>query len=246
MIFDEFSYLCISFMREDKRDLISAMIVPAAFVVLLWIIKILEVTTNISLTQYGLEPRSTTGLIGIITMPLLHSDFSHLSSNTLAVFLLLSGLYLFYKNFASTLFVSFYFFSSLAAWIIGTSGTIHIGASGLVYCLAWFHILSGFLKRNKPQMAFGFLVIFLYGSVVWGIFPMFQSSPRISWQGHLGGAITGIVFAILFKHKGIVHKEVIPLEKEEELSDEDPYWMEGSHEELNQKEEIKESNSTEI
>jgi len=233
-------------MGKERKDFLSAMVVPAAFVLLLWIIKILEVSTNISLSEYGLEPRSTKGLLGILTMPLLHSDFSHLSSNTLAAFLLLSGLYLFYKNFASTLFVSLYFFSGFAAWIIGTSGTIHIGASGLVYALAWFHILSGFLKRNKPQMAFGFLVIFLYGSVVWGIFPMFQPSPQISWQGHLGGAITGIIFAILFRNKGIVQKEIAPIEEDDELSDEDPFWMEGSHEELNQKEENKETNSTEI
>lgn len=219
-------------MRE-KKELFSAMLVPTAFVILLWIIKILEVYTNISLSGFGLEPRSVKGLIGIITMPLLHSDFAHVASNTLAIFLLLSGLYLFYKNFASTLFVSFYFFSGLATWIIGTSGTIHIGASGLVYSLAWFHILSGFLKRNKPQIAFGFLVIFLYGSVVWGIFPMFQSSERISWQGHLGGALTGIVFAILFRHKGIAIKETTPVEEEEELSDEDPFWLEGSQEEDN-------------
>lgn len=233
-------------MGKEKKDFLSAMVVPAAFVLLLWMIKILEVITNISLSDFGLEPRTTKGLLGIVTMPLLHSDFSHLSSNTLAIFLLLSGLYLFYKNFASTLFVSFYFFSGFAAWIIGTSGAIHIGASGLFYSLAWFHILSGFLKRNKPQMAFGFLVIFLYGSVVWGIFPMFQPSAQISWQGHLGGAITGLVFAILFRKKSIIHKEIVPIEEDEELSDEDPYWMEGTQEELNPEEENKETKSTEF
>lgn len=233
-------------MGKEKKDFLSAMVVPAAFVLLLWIIKILEVITNISLSDFGLEPRSTKGLMGILTMPLLHADFSHLSSNTLAIFLLLSGLYLFYKNLASTLFISLYFFSGFAAWIIGTSGTIHIGASGLVYSLAWFHILSGFLKRNKPQMAFGFLVIFLYGSVVWGIFPMFQPSAQISWQGHLGGAITGLVFAILFRNKGNIHEENIPIEDDDELSDEDPFWMEGSQETLNSEEKNQETKSTEF
>ncbi|MFA6806379.1 MAG: rhomboid family intramembrane serine protease [Bacteroidales bacterium] len=202
----------------------------------------METISGISLSAYGLEPRTLKGLSGIFTMPLLHADFSHLVSNTLACFVLLFGLYIFYKEFATTLFLLFYLFSGIAAWIIGTSGSIHIGASGLVYSLAWFHILSGLIKRNKPQSAFGLIVIFLYGGVVWGIFPMFQSSPRISWQGHLGGAITGFVFAIYYRKKAIsiAHQEAED-EDEDELLEEYPYWLEGQHEENDENENQKEN-----
>lgn len=224
-------------MNSEKKEFYSALIVPVSFCILLWSIKILETISDISLSNFGLEPRTLVGLRGILTMPLLHTDFSHLASNSAACLLLLFGLYLFYKKKASGLFIFFYIFSNLAAWIIGTKGSIHIGASGLVYCLAWFHILSGFINKNKQQAAFGFLVIFLYGSVVWGIFPMFQSSPRISWQGHLGGAITGIVFAILYRKKGYIIAKEPTIEEETDPSDDDPYWLEDTQEEINNKKE---------
>lgn len=228
-------------MDRERKDFINALIVPIGFVFLLWAIKIMETISGISLSEYGLEPRTLRGLIGIFTMPLLHSGFSHLASNTLASFILLFGLYIFYKEFATKLFLLFYLFSGIAAWIIGRSGSIHIGASGLVYALAWFHILSGIIKRNKPQSAFGLIVIFLYGGVIWGIFPDFQSSPRISWQGHLGGAITGFVFAIYYKRKAIAiaHQEPL-IEEEDELSEDDPYWLEyGHHSDIKRGEENK-------
>ncbi|MFA7081499.1 MAG: rhomboid family intramembrane serine protease [Bacteroidales bacterium] len=236
-------------MNKEKKDFINALIVPLGFVFLLWAIKIMETLSGISLSEYGLEPRTLKGLRGIFTMPLLHADFSHLISNTLACFILSFGLYIFYKEFATKLFLLFYLFSGIGAWIIGTSGSIHIGASGLVYALAWFHILSGLIKRNKPQLAFSLIVIFLYGGVIWGIFPEFQPSPRISWQGHLGGAITGFVFAIYYKRKAIsiIPQEPIQEEEEDELSDENPYWLEyGHHKDIKKGEENKAEEVKEI
>lgn len=234
-------------MDRERKDFINALIVPIGFVFLLWAIKIMETISGISLSEYGLEPRTLRGLIGIFTMPLLHSGFSHLASNTLASFILLFGLYIFYKEFATKLFLLFYLFSGIAAWIIGRSGSIHIGASGLVYALAWFHILSGIIKRNKPQSAFGLIVIFLYGGVIWGIFPDFQSSPRISWQGHLGGAITGFVFAFYYKRIAIAHQEKETEEEEDELSEENPYWLEyGHHNDIKRGEETKAEEVKEI
>lgn len=210
-------------MSKEKKEFINSLIVPLAILVLLWAIKFFETISGISLAQYGLHPHSYEKAYGILTMHLLHGDYSHLASNSLALFVLLSGLYLFFKKLATQIFLQFYLFTGLATWIIASEGQIHIGASGIVYALAWFHILSGFIRKNKPQAAFGFLVIFLYGSVVWGIFPMFQSKPNISWQGHLAGAITGSVLAIYYRRKGLPP----PInEEEEDLDDEYPYWEE--------------------
>lgn len=225
-------------MSKEKKEFINSLIVPLAILVLLWAIKFFETISGISLSQYGLHPHSLEKGYGILTMHVLHSDYSHLASNSLALFVLLSGLYLFYKKFATQIFIQFYIFTGLATWIIASEGQVHIGASGIVYALAWFHILSGFIRRNKPQAAFGFLVVFLYGSVVWGIFPMFQSKENISWQGHLAGAITGSVLAIYYRNKGLP----LSIDKEEdededyfdnyldeddqdfESSEEKPYW----------------------
>ncbi len=210
-------------MEREKKEFLSALLVPAALIILLWVIKLLEIGSGISLSSYGLHPRSLTKIYGILTMPLLHANINHLASNSIALFILLSGLYLFYKEKASSLFIQFYLISGSITWMIAKPGSVHIGASAIVYSLAWFHIISGFIKKNKRESAFGFLVVFLYGSVVWGIFPGFQTKPNISWQGHLAGGITGLIYAIYFRKYRIDPEEEEDVEEDEE-DYEYPYW----------------------
>ncbi|NCB09874.1 MAG: rhomboid family intramembrane serine protease, partial [Bacteroidia bacterium] len=77
-----------------------------------------------------------------------------------------------------------------------------IGASGFVYGLAFFILGSALIKREKKLMAFAMLVIFLYGSIIWGFFPQFFPEKNISWEGHLSGAISGLIAVLLFSDKG--------------------------------------------
>jgi membrane associated rhomboid family serine protease len=99
--------------------------------------------------------------------------------------------------------------------VIGTEG-IHIGSSGIVYALAFFLVTISILKQETKLMAYSLIIIFLYGSIVWGFFPQLFPDKHISWEGHLAGAITGITLAFFYRNEGPVKKVYFEEEEEEE------------------------------
>lgn len=187
---------------REKQLILRSLMWPAVFVLLLWLIKAFELVSGISLSEYGMSPRSFKGLYGIFTYPLLHKDFSHLISNSVPLLFLGTALYYYYRQASHIIFLQLLVISGFWLWVIGEPGSIHIGASGLVYGLAAFHITAGLIKRNKKLLAFALLVMFLYGSMVWGVFPDFFPHRNISWEGHLMGMIAGIILAWYHRSKG--------------------------------------------
>ncbi len=187
---------------KEKQLIIRSLFWPVAFVVVLWLVFGIEWLAGTSFSRYGMAPKSFQGLIGIITYPFLHKDLSHLSSNSVPMLFLGTALFYYYREAGKAIFLQLLIISGLWLWIIGAQGSIHIGASGLVYGLAAFHITAGIMKRNKSLMAFALLVLFLYGSLVWGVFPDFYPHRNISWEGHLMGMVAGIVLAIYHRSKG--------------------------------------------
>lgn len=186
----------------EKNLILRSLVWPAIFVALLWLIKAFEIVSNISLSEYGMSPKSLRGLYGIVTYPFLHKDISHLVANSAPLFFLGAALFYYYREASRIIFLQLFLISGFWLWVIGEQGSIHIGASGLVYGLAAFHITSGLIKRNKRLLAFSMLVLFLYGSMVWGIFPDFFPHRNISWEGHLMGMIAGVVLALYHRRKG--------------------------------------------
>ena len=186
----------------EKQRIIRSALWPFIFVAMMWAVKLLEVATNISLSQYGMAPRSLQGLYGIFTYTFLHKDFGHLASNSLPLLFLGTALFYYYKEVSRTVFLQLFIISGLWLLILGKQGSIHIGASGLVYGLTAFHITAGLIKRNKNLLAFALLVMFLYGSMVWGVFPDFFPKRNISWEGHLTGMAAGILLAWFHRDKG--------------------------------------------
>jgi len=148
----------------------------------------------------GVFPREIKNIWGILTMPFVHSDWKHLFNNVVSFFILSSALYYFYNPLATRILFLSYIFSGLILWFIGR-GNWHIGASGLVYALAIFLFVSGILRKYAPLIAISLIVVFLYGNIVWHIFPRQEYDP-ISWEGHLAGAVTGLVLAFLYREKG--------------------------------------------
>jgi len=186
----------------EKQLILRSLTWPALFVILLWLVKAIEYVNGISLSEYGMAPRSLRGLYGIFTYPLLHRDFGHLVSNSLPLLVLGTALYYYYRNASHFIFLQLVVISGFWLWVLGQPGSIHIGASGLVYGLAAFHVTAGLIKRNKKLLAFALLVIFLYGSMVWGVFPDFFPQRNISWEGHLMGMIAGVLLAWYHRAKG--------------------------------------------
>ncbi len=111
--------------------------------------------------------------------------------------------------------------SGTIIWFIGNRGTIHIGASGVIYGMAGFHLTSGIIRRNRNLMAFALLVVFLYGGLIWSIFPDFFPGRNISWEGHLAGLLSGVVLAVIYRNSG-PGADPDPSDIEEEDDDDNP------------------------
>lgn len=182
----------------EKKKLLLAIVFPSMFVILFWIIKLTEVALDIRLSEYGMRPRDLSQWFGIITMPFLHSGFKHLMANSSSFLILGTMLFYFYnKNSLSILGLS-WLLTGVITWIIGRENSVHIGASGLVYAFAGFVFFSGLLSNNIKLMATSLIVVFMYGSMIWGVFPQ---DNNISWEGHLAGFITGIGLAAIYHPK---------------------------------------------
>jgi membrane associated rhomboid family serine protease len=183
---------------DEKRKFYHSLVFPGFFLFLIWFIRFVEVSLEISFVKFGTFPREISGLTGILTSPLIHADFKHLADNSIPVFLLSQAVFYFYREIAYKVFFLVYIITGSLVWIGGREA-YHIGASGLVYGFAAFLFLSGVLRKNKNLMAISLLVIFLYGSLVWGLLPYDYS---VSWESHLMGALTGFFLAIYYRDLG--------------------------------------------
>lgn len=208
-------------MKKERKRFFLSMIFPLFFLLILWLVKISEVLLNKQFIFLGIYPLKVNGLIGIITAPLIHSDFQHLIANSIPMFILGTGLFYFYNKIAFKVFLLSYFLTNIWVWL-GARQAYHIGASGLVYSFAAFLFFSGVIRNNVKLMAISLLVVFLYGSMIWGVLPL---QPHISWESHLMGAIAGIVLAFYYRHEGPKRKPYSwELEDDEDFDDEDRYW----------------------
>ncbi len=213
--------------KTDKKRLFSSLYLSTIVIVILWIVKLVEVVFQVSFAEYGLYPLKAYGLIGIITAPLIHGDFEHLAANSLSMFMLTWMLFYFYRQIAPKVFLLTWVLTGLWVWLMARS-SFHIGASGLVYGLAAFLFVSGLIRRNPRLMVLTLVVAFLYGSMVWGVFPEFFPERNISWESHLMGFVAGTVLAIFFRKEGpgrkIYQWEWDELEEDEDGNGENAYW----------------------
>ncbi len=187
--------------EEEKKKIIQSLFFPALFLVLIWLIKFSEFVFGIDLVFLGVYPLKLEGLIGIITSPLIHGDWSHLMANSVSVFLLMSFLFYFYKELATRSFFMIYLLSGIWLWFAGRD-SYHIGASGIIYGMASFLFVSGVIRKNPRLMALTLVITFLYGSMIWGVFPDFFPKENISWEGHLMGLTAGFIVAIYYRKEG--------------------------------------------
>ena len=210
--------------KEEKNRLLRSFIVPVAFVAICWIVKGVEVVFNLDFSFLGIKPLRADGILGIFLFHFLHGSWSHLYANTLPIIVLGAGLYYFYKPIATKIWLLLMFSTGLLTWC-GARGGVHIGASALIYGLAFFLMLSGFIRRNKSLVIVSFLVIFLYGSLIWGLYPKYAIENHISWEGHLAGLIMGITLAIVYRKEGPQREKEPEDEDDSDDSDDDnPYW----------------------
>jgi membrane associated rhomboid family serine protease len=202
-------------MADEKQKLIKSIIPPAVFLLLIWVIKLGEMFSQTDLVFLGVYPMKLYGLPGIITSPLIHSDLKHLGANSVPLFILGSSLIVFYRSISLKVFSLIYVLTGICVWL-GAREAYHIGASGVVYGLAGFLFFSGIFRREKTLMALTLLVTFLYGSMIWGIFPDFYPEENISYESHFWGLAVGSILAFYFRKEGPQRKKY-NWELEEEL-----------------------------
>ena len=178
--------------------------------------------------KLGVLPKSTNGLKGIFFMPWIHSheDIRHLLNNSIPTFLLLTLLFYSYREIALRVFLFSWFVTGILLWIFANNnGAYHIGMSGVIYSLAAFLFTSGVLRKYLPLQALSLFIVFIYGSMIWGIFPAEQ---HVSWEGHLSGMLVGIFLAFYYRKLG-PQRPKYQYEIEKELGIEPPdlegqYW----------------------
>ena len=221
-------------LQDDRIRLRRSFRLAMAFAALLWIIKTAGVIFHLDLVQYGVYPLQSGALTGIITGPLVHGSWSHLFTNTLPVVILCTALFYGYPRSAKPALTVIWLGSGLGVWLFAREA-YHIGASGLTFGIMFFLLVIGILRWDKRAIALSMIIFFLYGSMIWGIFP---SEPGVSYESHFFGAVIGTLLAFaLKKHDPLPEEKKYSWDYEtdedfediSEAGNEEPYDQQGGH-----------------
>lgn len=175
------------------RTLRSQLIVLGTFVFLFWFLELLDsLILDGGLDALGVQPRTLVGLRGVVFMPFLHDGFGHVLANTVPFIVL--GWLVMVRRMADFFIVTAITVvtSGLGVWLFGGNGSVHIGASGLIFGYFGFLLLRAYFERSLPAIAVAVVVGLLYGGLIWGVLPM---QLGVSWQAHLFGFIGGVLAA---------------------------------------------------
>ncbi len=182
--------------RTEKTDY-RFLIVPVMAVLSIWFVFSLEIRLGVNWNDWGVLPRTAKGLRGVLFSPFIHGSLSHLSNNTIALFVMLSAVFYFYSDKAWKVLLWSFLGSGLLTWTIGRE-SYHIGASGIIYALVAFVFFKGIWSKYYRWIALSLGTVFVYGSLIWYIFPI---KDGISWEGHLSGFLTGLLLALTLHFK---------------------------------------------
>lgn len=192
------SYFYFMGIHPNTRQFFRIVAFPLLFIAMLWVLRFADDAFTLNLVRYGIFPRRLSGLVGIFFSPFIHASYSHLISNSIPLLFLGLIMFYFYREIAFSAFFWVYISTGVWVWIAGREA-YHVGASGLIYSFVCFLFYSGIFRRKQSLMALSLLMIFLYGSLIWGILPM---QPKISWESHLLGAVAGFVIAFFLRKEG--------------------------------------------
>lgn len=198
----------------------GVLIYPLGLVLIIWIIYWIEIKFSLNFNNYGIYPLRIDGLKGILFSPFIHSGIKHLFNNSVPLLLLSMSLFYFYRDVSKRVILYGIFITGLLTWIIGRP-SYHIGASGLVYVLASFLFFKGIFSRYYRLVALSLSVVFVYGSLVWGLFP---GKTGMSWEGHLSGFIVGLLLALFFRTQ-IINQPKYSWESENYNAEEDEFMQ---------------------
>lgn len=184
--------------KTSSETRLAGLKVVGAMVALMWGLEVIDAIAGGSLDQYGIQPREDDGLIGVVAAPFLHAGFGHLIANTVPFVVM--GLVIAFKGAVRVLAVTAIVavVSGLGTWLVAPDFTLHIGASGVVFGYATYLISRGVFNRDALELAVGLIVVLVWGTALLG---GLRPEDGISWQGHLFGAIGGVVAARVLRRE---------------------------------------------
>ncbi len=199
----------------DRRRFLSAVLLSAGFITVLWWIKLIETWMGASFSTLGVYPHTITGLVGLLSAPMLHGSVGHLINNSLPLLVLGTLTFSIYPRTAIRATALIWLGSGLVVWLIGRP-SYHIGASGVTHGLMFLLFLLGVLRRDRPAIAAAMIAFFLYGGMLLTILP---GEPEVSWEAHMGGAFCGALAAILwFRRDPAPPRKQYSWENEDEIA----------------------------
>jgi membrane associated rhomboid family serine protease len=185
-------------LKSKVKIVRTALLVLAAIVAAMWVTEIVDTVLDHRLDQYGIEPREPEGLEGVATAPFLHVGFGHLLANTIPFVAMGAVIALEGPKRLVLVTVLVALVSGLGTWLVAASGSVHVGASGIVFGYATYLIARGVFNRNGGELAIGAIVVLLWGGALLG---GLEPQQGISWQGHLFGAIGGVIVASMLSRR---------------------------------------------
>ena len=207
-------------MKNEEHFKFSTGVVayPVFFVLTIWLVFWFEVRFGYNFSTYGIYPQTLKGLRGVVLSPFIHGSIQHLYHNTIPLFVMSMALFYFYRHIAWKVLLFGILVSGFLTWCIARP-SYHIGASGLIYVLVSFIFFKGVFAKHYRLIALSLLVVFIYGSMIWYALPLEEG---VSWEGHLAGLITGLLFALIFR-KAIAKPEKYVWELKDYNEAEDPF-----------------------
>lgn len=180
--------------RADRARLVRALNWSLAFVLLL--AAVFAAQGAFDWRAYAVAPQSMSGLIGVLSAPLLHGSIGHLAANAASLLLLGTLAGAVYPRATLRALPLIWLGSGLGAWLLGNPGSHHLGASGLGHGLMFLVFVLGLLRRDRPAVAAAMIAFLLYGGMLLTVLPR---EADVSWQSHLGGALAGVLGAVLWR-----------------------------------------------
>ena len=182
--------------ERSRHNFRLAVKIALGFVALLWVIELLSLGLDLGVEVFGVRPRELAGLLGILFAPLVHAGFVHLLDNSLPLIVAGTAMLYLYPQSSLRVLPAIYLGPGVAVWLVGPSGSSHLGASGLVYGMVSYIFVAGLIRKDKRALAASMLVAFMYGALVWGVLPI---KYGVSWQTHLAAALIGVAMAIALR-----------------------------------------------
>lgn len=185
-------------MKKDQQKIVLSLLIPCLLVVIMGLVLAYKELGQVSLIQWGIKPRTVSGLLGIVTAPFVHGDSQHLFANATALIPLMAAVLYMYESISMRVTFWLYLLTGFWVWAFARN-SYHIGASGLVYAFAFFLFFSGVFRKNQNALRIALLIAMFYGGMVWGVLP---EKPEVSWESHLIGAIAGVFIAYALRKQG--------------------------------------------